>query len=538
MAEPPRAPRRSLIMAGGGVKVAFQAGVLQVWLDEAGIDFFHADGASGGVFNLAMWCQGMSGTEIADNWRRYSPLRAAQPNWRGWLTLPFAESLLRYGRFRRNVLGRDWGLNWEEIRATDREATFNLYNFSRHEHVVVPASDLTEDLLISSVSLPVWFPPVIVDGDTYIDAVYATDANLIEGVRRGADELWVIWTVSERGEWRRGLLAQYFQIIEASANSRLRADLARIEENNAALAAGGSGEFGRHVDVRILRAEVPVHYLFNFTRDRMAAAVERGVGAARRWCAEQGIELAAAGPRSAPGAGGRRPAPSAGGRSVRFTESMRGHVAVGVDDPDLGARLGRERDSRLMFRLTIEIDDLDRFVADPRLEAGAGGYVLCEALGGRRPVERGVFNLFVDDADPRDKRMLYRLWFRDAAGHPLTLSGHKVVRDDPGVDLWPDTTTLRVRVLRGHVPAPADGTDDPAFADGTDDPGAAPAGAGVVAAGVVRIPLRDFARQMTTFRASAPSAVGRLAALARFGRLFVARLWDVYAGPATVRADR
>jgi len=65
---PTKAPtRRSLILAGGGMKVAFQAGVLQVWLDEAGITFDHADGASGGVFNLAMYAQGMSGTRIADN---------------------------------------------------------------------------------------------------------------------------------------------------------------------------------------------------------------------------------------------------------------------------------------------------------------------------------------------------------------------------------------------------------------------------------------------------------------------------------------
>jgi predicted acylesterase/phospholipase RssA len=39
--------RRSLILAGGGIKVAFQAGVLQVWLDEAGLKFDHVDGASG-----------------------------------------------------------------------------------------------------------------------------------------------------------------------------------------------------------------------------------------------------------------------------------------------------------------------------------------------------------------------------------------------------------------------------------------------------------------------------------------------------------
>ena len=47
--------------------------------------------------------------------------------------------------------------------------------------------------------------------------------------------------------------------------------------------------------------------------------------------------------------------------------------------------------------------------------------------------------------------MLYRLWFRDGVGHPLTLTGFKLVRDDAGFDVWKDTTTLFTHVLRGHV---------------------------------------------------------------------------------------
>ena len=45
--------RRSLILAGGGMKVGYQAGVMQVLLDEAGLAFDHADGTSGGCINLA-----------------------------------------------------------------------------------------------------------------------------------------------------------------------------------------------------------------------------------------------------------------------------------------------------------------------------------------------------------------------------------------------------------------------------------------------------------------------------------------------------
>ena len=94
--------------------------------------------------------------------------------------------------------------------------------------------------------------------------------------------------------------------------------------------------------------------------------------------------------------------------------------------------------------------DVDRFVSDPRREASAKGYVKCEALGGELPVEKGLFNLFVDQGDPSFKRMLYRLFPR-SDGRPLTLSGFKVVEDDPGSDLWTDTTTLFTRILRGHV---------------------------------------------------------------------------------------
>ncbi len=46
--------KRSLILAGGGLKVGYQAGVLQVWLDEAGLKFDHADGASGGILNIVL----------------------------------------------------------------------------------------------------------------------------------------------------------------------------------------------------------------------------------------------------------------------------------------------------------------------------------------------------------------------------------------------------------------------------------------------------------------------------------------------------
>lgn len=273
-------PKRALILAGGGLKVAFQAGVLQVWLDEMGATFDYVDGASGGVLNLAMLCQGMRGTQIADNWRRFRPLHSLAFN------SPLSGSLLTYDRFRRKIFPQ-WGLDFARIRASELEACFNLYNFSRHELCTLGPRQLREEHLIACISLPLWFPAVQIDGDTYIDSVFHTDANIEGAIRAGADELWVIWTVSQRGRWRNNPISQYFQIIEASANGRYKEIIGRVEASNARIAAGEPGEFGRPIRLRILRKEVPLHYLVDLRAAPVRAAVELGVAEARAWWAAQ-----------------------------------------------------------------------------------------------------------------------------------------------------------------------------------------------------------------------------------------------------------
>ncbi|MFI2370725.1 GMC oxidoreductase [Streptomyces sp. NPDC018833] len=224
---------------------------------------------------------------------------------------------------------------------------------------------------------------------------------------------------------------------------------------------------------------------------------------------------------AAPTPGADVPAAAAVGErptSLSFTEEMKGHLALDVADPEEGQALGRARNQRLMFRLTITADDVDRFVADPRHQAGAVGHVECDVLGGRLPVEAGWFNLFTRDDDPGRRRMLYRLHLRDPSGNPLTLVGHKEVHDDPGFDVWSDTSTLYVRMLAGHVPPGGDADAPP-----------------VLGAGIVVILAGDFVQQLTTFRASGPHPAR---ALESFGRLFLGELWSVYGAHFTPTGER
>ena len=194
--------------------------------------------------------------------------------------------------------------------------------------------------------------------------------------------------------------------------------------------------------------------------------------------------------------------------TVQFTEEMLGHVTFGETDYNRGARDDRPGAGFFKFHLTIAVDDIARFGSDPRREAGAFGWIQSDALGGRLPVEHGVFNLFVD-TEPGVKHMLYRLFFRDSVGHPLTLSGFKLVRDDAGFDVWRDTTTLFTRVYRGHVSAEEEESAE------------------LVASGVLRIRMRDFAKQLTTFRGG-PGPVAGLGAIARFGMIFMRQLFEAY----------
>jgi cholesterol oxidase len=198
--------------------------------------------------------------------------------------------------------------------------------------------------------------------------------------------------------------------------------------------------------------------------------------------------------------------------TLEFTEEMKGYVAFGEEDYERGFAQGKDSRTFLMFHLTISMDDVERFISDPDHRGAATGWVECEELGGRLTVEKGIFNLFVDSEDPARKRMLYRLFFEDGAGHPLTLSGFKDVHDDPGFDLWRDTSTLYTRILQGHVDEDAD------------------ARAPVVAAGIITIYMLDFVQQLTTFRVGGPSLDARRDALVGFGKLFLGKLWNVYGG--------
>jgi cholesterol oxidase len=138
------------------------------------------------------------------------------------------------------------------------------------------------------------------------------------------------------------------------------------------------------------------------------------------------------------------------------------------------------------------------------------GWITSRVCGFECEVEWGRFNLFLDDADKRTRRMVYLLRFTGDDGEPYLLDGYKEVRDDPGPDAWSDNTTLYTSIRRGWAIGP--GARGP-----------------VIGQGIMHVRARDFIKQLTTFRArNSPGKVESARTLARFSGFFFGRLWETY----------
>lgn len=188
--------------------------------------------------------------------------------------------------------------------------------------------------------------------------------------------------------------------------------------------------------------------------------------------------------------------------SARFTEQMKGFHTPGAPAFDAGYWTGRQDWNRLGFRLTIGADDVAAALADPEHRMAATGWVRCAALtAADLPVAAGEFQLF-SAGSARDRHLMrYRLPV-DAPAGPMTVLGHKLVGNDRGFDLWPDTTTLYTRIVHGHLDF-----DAPPAAE--------------YSRGILRLDAAMFSRQMLTFR-------GTPGGIARFGAFFGGSLARTY----------
>lgn len=204
---------------------------------------------------------------------------------------------------------------------------------------------------------------------------------------------------------------------------------------------------------------------------------------------------------------------------LTFSETMAGHFALGAVEPEQGTDMGRAAGTRMTLRATITIRDMDRFIADPGHVGAMDAEVEFGPLGGVIRGTRATFNLFSPSDRPELRLMVYELAL-NSRGTDYYFAGRKEVRNDPGIDLWADTTTLLVRL---H--------------EGTSTSGR------VVGAGVLTIDVPALLRLTASVRVrNAATPAEAAGVVAAFGRFFMGALWETYGSargaPSSSAADR
>lgn len=75
------------------------------------------------------------------------------------------------------------------------EGSFNVVEFTEKRCHAIDAKDIDAELMAAGMSLPIFLTPLRRDGRIWTDAVWVRDANVAEALRRGADEVWLIWCI-------------------------------------------------------------------------------------------------------------------------------------------------------------------------------------------------------------------------------------------------------------------------------------------------------------------------------------------------------
>lgn len=190
---------------------------------------------------------------------------------------------------------------------------------------------------------------------------------------------------------------------------------------------------------------------------------------------------------------------------IDFKEIMSGSFALGLEDPEDGARQGRRDGSIFAIHNHIAIPDVGAFVDDPEHCATLDATVDFAPLGRGIAAETGVFQLFVPE-DEHTRLMIYRFGFRHG-GESYYFHGTKFMHTGTSAaTLWRESTHLYSTLHLG------------------DDADAPIIGAGILSLGIGRV--LAMASSMRVRGARSPVEYART--LAEFDRFLGREFWRLH----------
>jgi NTE family protein len=282
--------KRALVLSGGGIKGAYQVGVLKKWLKEDGLDYDILCGVSVGALNalkLAAIPLGDS-SEAYDNlyniWHDLTVSRI----FCGWKPFGKISALWKWSIFDSSPLIKliksDFDI--EKIRNSNKNVRIGAVCLNTGEKYFSSENDFNlDEWAVASASLPVIMKPKIINGKWWIDGGIKVSAPIGQAIRLGAKYIDVISCSpgnSYTKEWRPSgrwwsVLDIAYRSLDLMTDRIMAADFHSIGLDNDLVVSKYSD-----IKIRIIRPSVSLNDdLFNFDSSDISKMIDRGYSDAK-----------------------------------------------------------------------------------------------------------------------------------------------------------------------------------------------------------------------------------------------------------------
>jgi NTE family protein len=256
---------RALVLAGGGAKGAYQAGVLKKWLLEDKIDYEILCGISVGALNSAMISMVPYGQpdeayqKVKGIWDRVEDKKIVKE----WPWLGKIESI-----WRKSVCDSEPLLKWIEselddqaVKASGRKLRIGAVSWDSGRYRAVDENTPNLALWIySSACFPIFFTPIQIGNEMWTDGGVRNVTPIGDAIRAGADEIDIIICsntdrISEWDSSGKVTVHYLFRMIDLMSDEIVRNDLqvAGLKNDLAEL-----GKDYKHIKFRIMEPSVPL----------------------------------------------------------------------------------------------------------------------------------------------------------------------------------------------------------------------------------------------------------------------------------------
>jgi NTE family protein len=276
---------RALVLSGGGAKGAFEVGVVRRLLVDSGMRYHVLSGTSVGAINCAHLAQFSDGDEaqavelMEKLWREID----TKSVYADWNFLGLLNALWKPSVYTTQPLRKFVGTHLDAKRVgasgkTLRVSAVSL--FTGRRRVWNEVSDTLIDGVLASSAMPLFFEPVRVDGDLYVDGGIRQTTPLHDAIYAGAHEIDVVVLDEQYPE---GSFPEHPKALDVGKRT-LGTMLIEIEAANLMVAElhnrlidAGCGDTEKvRLNLRVLRPSQPLGDPLDFSPDKIRREMDQG----------------------------------------------------------------------------------------------------------------------------------------------------------------------------------------------------------------------------------------------------------------------